>query len=86
LAWTVTAGLANGDPTGCGHQEARNHFQLSIVNCQMELQGFSGCIGLFRSGLFIKFSEFNLSTVVIIVQSNSFDSYRNIKFSSKSKN
>lgn len=25
LPWTVTAGLANGDPTGCGHQEARNH-------------------------------------------------------------
>jgi pimeloyl-ACP methyl ester carboxylesterase len=25
LDWTVTAGLANGDPTGCGHQEARNH-------------------------------------------------------------
>ncbi|MFZ4542718.1 MAG: hypothetical protein ACOYOA_01620 [Saprospiraceae bacterium] len=25
MAWTVTAGLANGDPTGCGHQEARNH-------------------------------------------------------------
>jgi pimeloyl-ACP methyl ester carboxylesterase len=25
LPWTVTAGLANGDKTGCGHQEARNH-------------------------------------------------------------
>jgi hypothetical protein len=25
LGWTVTAGLANGDKTGCGHQEARNH-------------------------------------------------------------
>ena len=25
LGWTVTAGLANGDATGCGHQEARNH-------------------------------------------------------------